>query len=200
MPQKVHILVEGEEDRRFLESYVGYLRYEPVELKSVKGKGGLKAHCSIIERELDRGTRVLVVFDADMNYEKRKSEIEELVQNRTGKNSENPNLDFFLFPNNKESGNLEDLLEKIIKLEHKGIFNCFEAYKKCLGKKNRSDRSYVRPNKKAKIYAYKEALGAMEKGKDHFSPEYWEFENSSLDPLKNFLCENFRESGLEKVR
>ena len=197
MPQKVHIFVEGEEDRRFLESYVGYLCYEPVDLTPVKGKGGLKAHCSIIERELNRGIRVLVVFDADSDYGERKSEIEELVQKQTGKNRGTSNLDFFLFPNDKDLGNLEDLLEKIIKLEHEGIFACFEAYKKCLGKKN---RSYVRPNKKAKIYAYKEALGAMEKGKDHFSVEYWEFENSSLDPLKSFLCENFRKSGLEKVR
>lgn len=198
MPQKVHILVEGDEDHRFLESYVGYLCYDPAELKSVEGKDGLKAYCSIIERELNRGRRVLVVFDADSNYEERKSEVEELVQKQTGKNLENSDLDFFFFPNDKDSGNLEDLLEKIIKSEHEGVFDCFESYKECLGER---DPSYVHPDKKAKIYAYKQALGAIKEGEEcHFSPEYWDFENSSLDPLKRFLCENFRKSGLEKVR
>ena len=198
MPQKVHILVEGEEDRRFLESYVGYLCYEPAELKSVEGKDGLKAYCPIIGRELNRGTRVLVVFDADSDYGERKYEIEELVQKQTGKNRRTSNLDFFFFPNDKDSGNLEDLLEKIIKSEHKGIFDCFEAYKECLTER---DPSYLHPDKKAKIYTYKQSLGAVREGREyHFSTKYWEFENSSLDPLKNFLCENFRESGLEKVR
>lgn len=196
MPQKVHILVEGEEDRRFLESYVGYLCYEPAELKSVEGKDGLKAYCPIIERELNRGTRVLVVFDADSDYGERKSEIEKLVRKQTGKNSENSYLDFFLFPNDKDSGNLENLLEKIIKPEHRSVFDCFEAYKKCLKEQN-----YMSPDKKAKIYAYKEALGAIKRGKDyHFSPKYWEFENGSLDPLKRFLSRNFRKSNPEKAK
>lgn len=198
MPQKVYIFVEGKEDSHFLKSYVGYLCYEPAELISVEGKDRLKAHCSIIERELNRGTRVLVVFDADGDYGERKSEIEELVQKQTGKNHETSDLDFFFFPNDKDSGNLEDLLEKIIKLEHKGVFDCFEAYKECLTER---DPSYVRPDKKDKIYSYKQALGAIKEGEEYyFSPKYWDFENSSLDPLKRFLCENFRKSGLEKVR
>lgn len=198
MRQKIHILAEGKEDCRFLESYIGHLCCEPAELISVEGKDGLKAYCSIIERELNRGVRVLVVFDADGDYGERKSEIEELVQKQTGKSHENSDLDFFFFPNNKDSGNLEDLLEKIIKSEHKGVFDCFEAYKECLRER---DPSYVRPDKKAKIYAYKEALGAMKKEKKHrFSPEYWDFENRYLDPLKRFLCENFHKSALENVR
>ena len=198
MRQKIHILAEGKEDCRFLESYIGHLCCEPAELISVEGKDGLKAYCSIIERELNRGVRVLVVFDADGDYGERKSEIEELVQKQTGKSHETSDLDFFFFPNNKDSGNLEDLLEKIIKSEHKGVFDCFEAYKECLRER---DPSYVRPDKKAKIYAYKEALGAMRKEKKHpFSPEYWDFGNRYLDPLKRFLCENFHKSALENVR
>ena len=196
MPQKIHILVEGKEDCRFLESYVGYLCYETPELKSVEGKGRLMAHCSLVKRELNRGARVLIVFDADSNYQKRKSEIEELVQNKTGKNRENSDLDFFLFPNDKDSGNLEDLLEKIIKPEYWSVFDCFEAYKECLKKQD-----YMSPDKKAKIYAYKEALGAIKRGKDyHFSPEYWDFENSFLDPLRRFLSGNFCKSNPEKAK
>ena len=175
-----------------MESYVSHLRYGPVELKFVEGKDGLKAYCPIIKRELNRGARVLIVFDADDDYEKTKSEIEKAVQDKTGKNSENSHLDFFLFPNDKDPGNLEDLLEKIIRPEHEGLFDCFEVYKRCLTER---DPSYVHPDKKAKIYAYKQSLGAIREGReDHFSPKYWDFENGSLDPLKHFLSGSFHGS------
>ena len=198
MSQKVCIFVEGKEDSNFLESYVGYLGYELPEIRPIGGKDNLKGNRLEIAKKLDEeDARVLIVFDADDDYGKTKDEAKRTIQDKVQVNDGNSCLDFFLFPNNQDLGNLEDLLKRIIKSEHKGIFACFEDYKKCLTERN---PSYVRPNKKAKIYAYKQALGAMEKGKDHFSVEYWEFENSSLDPLKSFLCENFRKSGLEKVR
>lgn len=201
MSRKVCIFVEGKQDSNFLKSYVGHLGYELPEIIPIGGKDNLKGNRLEIAKKLDEeDARVLIIFDADDDYGKTKYEAKRTIQDKVQVNDGNSRLDFFLFPNNQDSGNLEDLLEKVMKPEHQGVFDCFEAYKKCLGKHDRSNRSYVRPNKKAKIYAYKEALGAMEKGKNHFSPKYWEFENSSLDPLKSFLCENFRKSGLEKVR
>lgn len=182
-----------------MRSYVDHLRYEVPEIISIGGKNNLKGNRLEIAKKLyEEEARVLIIFDADDDYGETKSEAKRTIQDKVQVNSENSYLDFFLFPNNQDSGNLEDLLEKAIKPEHKGVFDCFDAYKECLGER---DTSYVRPDKKAKIYAYKEALGAMKKEKKHrFSPEYWDFENSSLDPLKRFLCENFRKSGLERAR
>ncbi len=199
MSQKVCIFVEGKEDSNFLESYVGYLGYELPEIRPIGGKDNLKGNRLEIAKKLDEeDARVLIVFDADDDYGKTKDEAKRTIQDKVQVNDGNSRLDFFLFPNNQDSGNLEDLLEKIIKSEHKGIFDCFEAYKECLTER---DPSYLHPDKKAKIYTYKQSLGAVREGREyHFSPKYWEFENSSLDPLKSFLCENFRKSGLEKVR
>jgi len=199
MSQKVCIFVEGKEDSNFLESYVGYLGYGLPEIRPIGGKDNLKGNRLEIAKKLDEeDARVLIVFDADDDYGKTKDEAKRTIQDKVQVNDGNSRLDFFLFPNNQDSGNLEDLLEKIIKSEHKGIFDCFEAYKECLTER---DPSYLHPDKKAKIYTYKQSLGAVREGREyHFSTKYWEFENSSLDPLKNFLCENFRKSGLEKVR
>ena len=46
---------------------------------------------------------------------------------------------------------------------------------------------YEQPGMKAKIYAYKQVLGILE---DPFNPRYWDFENTALEPLKNFLNQN----------
>lgn len=199
MSRKVCIFVEGKQDSNFLKSYVAYLGYELPEIISIGGKNNLKGNRPEIAKRLyEEEAKVLIIFDADDDYRKTKSEAKRTIQDKLQVNSEDSYLDFFLFPNNQDSGNLEDLLEKIIKSEHEGVFDCFEAYKECLGER---DPSYVHPDKKAKIYAYKQALGAIKEGEEyHFSPEYWDFDNASLDSLKRFLCENFRKSDLENMR
>lgn len=189
MQQRVRIFVEGEEDKNFLESYICHLGcYGPVlQIKSIDGWGNFEGYCRIIEKSLDDGEKVLIVFDADKNCRKRKSELERIMH-ISGIDNRNSEIDIFLLPNNEESGKIESLLEKIIRPEHTGIFDCFEAYKQCLKEK---DKSYKFPNEKAKIYSYKEALGAIEKGREHhFKQEYWNFESTFLNPLKTFLVGN----------
>jgi len=89
---------------------------------------------------------------------------------------------------NQSPGKIEHLLKEIIIPEHEEIFDCFEGYKKCLKEKT---GPYQLPDIKGKIYSYKEALGLMKKEKkDRFMPEYWDFQNSFLVPLKKFLLKN----------
>lgn len=72
---------------------------------------------------------------------------------------------------------MENLLER--------IFECFEGYKQCVSE---CMSEYKLPDMKAKIYAYKEALGIIQE--NTFDLRYWDFENSALEPLKNFLTQN----------
>ena len=193
MPQNVHIFVEGEEDEYFLKSYINYLNCyrSGLEIKYVNVKGWtlLEGQCPDIEKNLDNGERVLIVFDADKSYRKRRSEIEKILRTKPTReiSTQNSDLDIFLFPNNRKSGKIENLLKEIVMPEHKKIFDCFQSYKECLKGK---DASYQLPDIKGKIYSYKEALGVVKKkGESRFSPEYWDFQNSFLVPLKNFLLE-----------
>ena len=196
MHRDIHIVVEGKRDKYFLRSYIRYLLpdEQTLEIKSICGKDKLRSYCSKIEEKLDDGRKVLIIFDADDNYEDRKSEIEETIKTGISKEtiSQNPHLSIFLFPNNQSPGKLENLLEEIVILKHKKIFDCFDTYKACLEEK---DDSYRLPDIKGKIYGYMEALGIMEERKkpeNHFKPKYWNFRSSSLNSLKDFLLENIK--------
>ena len=185
MDRNFHILVEGEEDCYFLQNYTRYLLREncfsPKWFSSINGKGNLTKQS--IERQSIHGAKVIIIFDANSSHEETKREI----FNKLG------DLQFklFLFPDNQSDGILENLLEKIVITEHKDIFKCFEEYKKCLNRKN---PDYISPDIKGKIYGYKEALGAMDKGnkEKQFFPEYWNFDSPALNPLKDFLLENLK--------
>ena len=194
MHQDIYIVVEGKRDKHFLRSYISYLASgeQIPEIQCICGKDRLASHCRKIEERLDDGKKVLIIFDADDDYENRKSSIEETIRTEISEDTinENPNPSIFLFPNNQSSGELENLLEEIVISEHKKIFDCFDVYKACLTEK---DDSYRLPDIKGKIYCYMEALGIMaeeRKPEDHFKQEYWNFESPSLDQLRKFLSEN----------
>lgn len=195
MPSNVSIFVEGKEDKFFVDSYIRYLALNRQKLKvqcsggwtAVKKRGAI---CKRIEEDLDEGARVLIIFDADEDYEERKLEIEEALQTHTNREitSKNSDLDIFLFPNNQLPGEIEHLLEEIALPEHKKIFDCFDSYKACLEEKY---ESHQLPDMKVKIYCYKKTLGLMEDKKENpFKQECWNFQNPFLDPLKDFLLKN----------
>jgi len=134
-----------------------------------------------VKNALEKNCDVLIIFDADSDYQETKSCIEKTI-----KKSE---VRIFLFPDDSSKGRIENLLEKIINPRYEHIFKCFESYKKCLGDK------YKHPDDKAKIYAYKDAHGLIEKQKKQDEnpftrEEYWDFENDALQPLKHFLKRN----------
>ncbi len=162
--------VEGKEDKNFLKSYLEHIGYSTkFEIQSVGGKDNLKGIKNDVEHALDNGSDVSIIFDADRAYERTRNEIDTTLNGL--------NVTVFLFPDNRNSGILEDLLVRIIKPEHRVIFDCFEAYKQCIN-------GYKLPDAKAQIYAYREAHDIL----NHpFDSRYWDFENLALNPLKNFL-------------
>lgn len=186
MDRKFLIIVEGKEDLFFIKNYLSHIKKDSpsIELREAGGKGGLvKEYIKQLIGELERKhgheieIKIIIVFDANENT---KEEVSKKLQELKH--------ELFLFPDNKKQGNIEDLLEQIILPDKQDIFECFENYKKCLKERN---KGYQLPNKKGKIYSYKEALGALDKEKQ-FKPEYWNFNNSALDPLKKFLLKNLK--------
>lgn len=177
MDRKFRIIVEGKEDYFFLKNYLSHIEKSSLSiyLNQIEGKYNLDEEN--IRSSIDDGYEIIIVFDANENT---REEVSEKLQGLK--------YNLFLFPDNSNNGNLEDLLEQIILPDKQDIFECFKAYKRCLKERN---KGYQLPDKKAKIYSYKEALGAFdEKHEEQFKPEYWDFDNSALDPLKRFLLEN----------
>ena len=181
MTDKTLIFVEGKEDEDFLDPYIKFLGYsdKTFDIQQTEGKGNLEKDGirNEIENALDRGSKVLIIFDADLDYEGTKTDIKDRLKGLTG-------FEIFLFPDDSITGAVEDLLEKIINSEYKRIFECFEKYKQCISE---CMSEYELPGKKAKIYAYKQVLGILE---DPFEPRYWDFESTALEPLKSFLEQN----------
>lgn len=174
------IFVEGGSDRVFLELYIKSLKlinYEIIVVGEEDKKGGKDniVHTKEIEEIEDK---FLVIFDGDNDLKKAKNNIEQQI------NKINPNAQYeiFLFPNNKDSGNLETLYAKIA--TNTKFIECFEKYKTCIGKEL--------PDK-SKIYAYLEACGLVtdyKKIKSNDIKNAFNFEDDYLKPLKEFLEKN----------
>ncbi|GAA7382721.1 hypothetical protein BD0137_00830 [Helicobacter pylori] len=209
------IFVEGPSDRLFLGVYLFYLYFQekfPIKnfkVQNVDGKNNLSKRLL----EIEKYDKTLIIFDADKNYESNKKEILKVVSKTKQTISEEQ---IFLFPNNQDDGDLEDLLLEIA--NHKEFINCFESYLDCI--KKTEHYKPIKNIRKNKWYAYLEALG-LEKFfqytwdtekknnekkliiddkdggeieiKDQYKKDYKKltevinFDSKSLNPLKNFL-------------
>ena len=197
------ILVEGVADIQFIKQYVKHiLDIDLIQKNHIDKTGGWTNISSLsqegeairieMQRNKDNGKKNIIIFDADTNYVQRRDEI------NSWKSKFNLEFELFLFPNNLNSGTLEDLLENIINPVNNPIFDCWDSYEKCLRTKSISGRSYplTTPAKKTKIYGYLEALlgpSHSEKQKikeiyrDYLNTDYWNLDTNYLTPLKDFL-------------
>ncbi|GAA7661757.1 hypothetical protein HpMMM63_07250 [Helicobacter pylori] len=206
------IFVEGPSDRLFLGVYLFYLYFQekfPIKnfkVQNVDGKNNLSKRLL----EIEKYDKTLIIFDVDKNYGSNKKEILKVVSKTKQTISEEQ---IFLFPNNQDDGDLEDLLLEIA--NHKEFINCFEGYLDCIKKKE-----HYKPIKnigKNMLYAYLEVFGLEclytkenifieGKVKNKYKEDYEKlkkaikFESELLNPLKNFLrqfAENDQKTNLK---
>ena len=184
------ILVEGKHDKHFVDSMIElWFDHSPnFKIQILQGKQFKPEHRQIIEDQIEKGCRVvLIMLDADKNFAETKENIESFQDIlETSCHGLQPHS--YIFPNNKDNGNLETLLENIANPQHQQIFECFEQYENCLKKKN---ENYHTPNQKAKIYAYLEAQGLTikENKRDYTDENFWNLEHDDLQNLRIFLEE-----------
>ena len=126
-------------------------------------------------KEKRKGKSVFVICDANDGIEERRGDLETFSD-----------LDgYFLFPNNRDAGCLEDLLIAILK-DGKKAQECFDNYKQCLKGKGLTDLSGTK-EKKARLYACLEAYGAASKEPDFDNKSLFDLGHSDLEPIKSFL-------------
>ncbi|UOS64643.1 hypothetical protein MPG70_05180 [Helicobacter pylori] len=213
MSKKILIYTEGKSDRNFLGWYLNFLKCKDrFDIFDIEGKDKLilGEFPEIIEKILKNKhqtyKQVCIIFDAD---KKESQEIDAGFDNKLKhicKELKEKGIDFsreqiFLFPNNQDDGDLEDLLLEIAK--HKEFINCFESYLDCIKKKEHYKP--IKNIRKNMLYAYLEALGLEDlytkknifdiegKVKNEYKEDYErlkkviKFESDILAPLKNFL-------------
>lgn len=196
----IRLFVEGKQDADFVDKYLIHLFGENAGRWEIIPAGGYTNLCLMdqqFKESSDNGGTNLVIFDADFpqtgngGYVARKKYIEEKMKELS------IDGEVFLFPNNKDDGDLELMLEHIINEDHRGLLKCFDKYESCVGgyRDDRGNPKYVTPNRKAKIYAYIEAFKKSGKEKEQFKKgkfffndsKYWNLEAEYLGPLKIFL-------------
>ncbi len=206
--KEILIFVEGPSDKVFLEVYLYFLEDLPIKnfkVKDVKGKDNLSKRLL----EIEKYDKTLIIFDADKDYESNKKEILKVVSKTKQTISEEQ---IFLFPNNRDDGDLETLLLEIAK--HDEFLKCFEGYLECI--KSKEHYKPIKNISKSKWYAYLEVFELQnffkdkrnkndkkneekiiidDKGKirKEYKEEYEklkeviDFNSNSLIPLKDFL-------------
>ena len=199
--KKLLIIVEGDADKKFMEDYYHHLFQTPAPKDGIIHTGGYKNLADeVILRQMqmntDQGGVNLVIFDADDDYKTRWEELSSL------KEQYGVEFELFLFPNNQDTGALEDLLENIINPNNRPILDCWENYEEELRKleiPGRTPPPLTTPAKKTKIYGYLEALLGeskkekkmiKEKERDYGNPLHWDLDAEYLERLKEFIGGN----------
>jgi hypothetical protein len=181
------ILVEGKADKKFIEDLVkisNRINSTDFEIKIASGYTEIPKLKNLLLETHNYGGKNLIILDADDNPDEKREKIQEL-----SKNIEIPLL-LYLLPDNKNNGNLEDLLLECVKTDKQKIIDCFECYESCL----KESGGYNTPNKKAKIYAYCEALlmknkikEAKEENRDYLNEQMWDLNTPNTNKLFTFL-------------
>jgi len=189
----INIFVEGIGDEKFLKDYLSFLGISnDFKVIVVNGKDKLLQYINLFKKNTDLNGLNLVVFDSDDDFNDRKN----FLLNFKERNK----LEFqlFLFPNNKDNGDLEVVLENIIPNGNDEVMNCWTKYENCINKLN---RNLTIPANKTKIYAYLEVLlgstqeekrKIKEKNRNYLNKKHWNLESEYLLNFKEFLLDSLK--------
>ena len=198
------IIVEGEADKKFFLDYFHHLFGEQAPKDSIihPGKDGdtggytkLKSEEALqaMRKNTNQGGVNLVIFDADEDAEARRKELLAI------KEEFGVEFELFLLPNNKDAGELEDLVEQIINPNNQPVMDCWATYEGELEKvriPTKTPPTLTIPAKKTKIYAYLETLLGKSKSqkklikdpyRNYENTQHWNLDAEYLEPLKEFI-------------
>ena len=183
MPHDKLILVEGDDDKVFLDCVLQKFCIQSVGVERIGGGiDSLHLVRNKILRAKASGRRVFAIFYTDTNFEQKYTDCLNTINTQ-----ELPIEDFFLIPNGHCPGDLETLLQGIASNPHDRIYDCLVHYEECIHGLN---EDYRKVPMKGKVYAYCEALGIAPKPSDrnYLDLKFWNLDAEILLPLRNFLA------------
>ena len=198
------IIVEGEADKKFFLDYFHHLFGEQAPKDSIihpgrdNDTGGytkLKSEEALqaMRKNTNQGGVNLVIFDADEDAEARRKELLAIREEY------DVEFELFLLPNDKDAGELEDLLEQIINPNNQPVMDCWATYEGELEKvriPTKTPPTLTIPAKKTKIYAYLETLLGKTRSqkklikdpyRNYENTQHWNLDAEYLEPLKEFM-------------
>ena len=209
---KVKIFLEAESlnvpESKFVVSILKHMGINPdrYDLMPTGGYSNLMdsdstTNVGILQANTDEGGINLVIFDADSpqnngGFEKRR---EELLKR---KKEMGLTFELFLWPNNKDDGDVEVLMESIARKDlYPQLFECYEKYEHCISqrKNEQGDAFYHLPNRKNKLHTYFTSLPISQTKRDKAGKgdwlwddsEIWNLDADTMNPIKEFLSKQF---------
>lgn len=176
------IFVEGDNDKSFVERFLNHLRLSHLETEIIGGGVSmLQTSRPTILRHRAEGKRIAIILDADADVDDRRAQFR-AEKIRLGLPADH----LFFIPDDTSPGCLETLLEEIAVARHRGLYECFSRYEECV---RGLSEQYRLPDRKARIYAFCEAVGngPRERDRDYGKTEHWNLDAAALNPLKEFL-------------
>jgi hypothetical protein len=209
MKKLLRIFVEGSTDLRFLTDLV-WIHFGKTLNKSeiivTRGWSNLfnEENLNIIQLVAAQGGSSLVIFDTDKDSDIVEESFvirRELLINKAKKNK--VLIDLFLFPNNKEDGDIESLLQTIANPNvYEPVATCYESYFDCLQEYNQRYQSEtgIRLNifreKDRRKLALRNFLSihgqkSDEHKRNYTDTNFWNFNSPALHPLIDSLRPHF---------
>lgn len=178
------VYVEGRSDAVLVDSLLSHMNVASISARCLGGgHSKLKAAAPSIRRTYDAGKRIALLLDANASLASRRETVGKAID---GLNLPVDKDAVFFLPDDTRSGCLEDLLEEMAVSAHRPIYGCFDHYGDCL---RGLDESYKLPSRKARVYAYCDALGieARSARREYADSKHWNMDAPALKPLKEFL-------------
>jgi hypothetical protein len=192
----ISIIVEGEEDIRFLQDFIQFHFGRKVERDSFIDIGGkteklFQAKTSI-QSSTSRANTNILIFDADdRDYDSTLKKI------RAEGNELSLTINsIFLLPNNESKGNLETLLRGCIIPKNKELLECIRGYELC--KKSIGLANSREIDEKEELYIYHGSFDGVGKAiaskRSYLIDNIWDLDSSDATNLKEYLRQFFKDA------
>lgn len=164
----------------------------------LSGQDKLTTELSFLKDEELKISKIGIIQDADKDFDKSKNSIDSAVSESKIETSK---INYFLTPNNADSGDLETLLLSTLDYTAIPQLECFHAYADCLKKHidtttKAMDKakvySYTMFSKEGKDYHIPHKSFMYKKNKKYIDTELWDLEKTRFQPIINFILEIFQ--------
>jgi hypothetical protein len=215
---KINVFVEGQEDQELVAELLVKLAIVSNWQEAGKAFKGISAAGHDINLNMTSGwssmlngslfpelrqspqedVRNLIIYDADRPGPQQGGNAARRTQLLGVRADNSLFFELFLLPTDTEDGQLEDLLHRLIPVDHRQVTECFSSYEACVRQLRMPDGSeYNVPASKSRIFAYLEVLPLTtveEKRQEKKrsikffnNPAYWNLDAPELQPLCDFL-------------
>lgn len=148
----------------------------------------------------EEGGLNIIIFDADFSPE---AEGEKRGTGNNGFENATKKLenfkkqfafDFYLWPNNKIDGEVENLLRKLIPNSKEGVIKCIESHQNCLKQSQIENLKIADLKDQVGYYLHTVSKKSLPRFRDYKDNEFWDLSPAICDDLntfKNFLDKYF---------